>query len=128
MTTLDIRDNFNGKLFCDHFSHVAMYDPAIVIDREMQLTHRSMDMGVIKVKCMRTFPFSRLSDMVSFLNTGRAVQYQASLLNREANGGKTLAPDTPVMHIVVGYVQRNAEVQEPLIKDWWDTQKEKSLS
>lgn len=127
MYTLYLHDNFNGKFFSDHFTHVTVADAEFYEGAEMNLRHRGTELGIIKVEALRSFPFSELSDVVSLINTGKPVQFQASLLNREHNGGKTLDRNTLLQHIVFSYVQRNLDAQNDLIEEWWNEKKVNAL-
>lgn len=123
MITIDIYRNYNGKLFCDNFSHVTIYSPELNPGDEVKITHRGLEMGIATVEALSHLPFSRINDALSFVNMGKSSQYQAAELNRMHNGGQTLAADAMISHIVFGYTERNIENQTQLIKEWWDSKK-----
>lgn len=124
MTTIDIIQNFNGKLFADIFSHVTLFSQefkdAWSADEDVKIITRSTDWGMAKILHLSKFPFRDLKNSVSYLNIGRSAVAQAFELNRMHNQGRTLPPDTMLCHLVLGFTERNMENQNILIKAWWE--------
>ena len=121
MTQLDISKNYNGKLFCDHFSHLILFTPEYQEDMEVQITQRSVIWGVGVIVRVINFPFSHLKDSLSYIVMGKPSQYLAAELNKQYNYGKTIEPNETLMHLVIGWKERNMEVQGPLLSDWWQS-------
>jgi len=119
MTQLDIYHNYNGKLFCDFFSFVTIYTPMYYEGQEVELIHRSSNMGTANVVRIMTFPFYDLKDSVSYLHMGKPAQYLAAALNKQHNYGNTIERNEKVMHMIIGWAERNMEVQNDLMKEWW---------
>lgn len=121
MVQLDIYHNYNGKLFCDYFSFLTIYTPMYFENQEVEVIHRGINMGVANIVSIKVFPFHELRDSVSYLNMGKAAQYQAAALNKQHNYGNTIERNESIMHLIVGYAKRNMEAQNDLMKDWWAT-------
>lgn len=107
MLTLDYKENWNGKLFTDHFNELLPYSAEYQQGTLMEIKLNGESMGIVKIEAIRHLPFCRITDVVSLLNIGRGVQHQAEFLNREHNGGKPMAPDAMISHLVFAYTDRN---------------------
>lgn len=126
MFTLELRENYNGKLFSDHFNEVALFSHEYHKGAIGEVKLNNVSLGVIKIEALRSFHFSRLTDIVSYLNIGKDMQFQAAHLNLIHNGGKTLPPDTMLTHMVCSYLQRNIENQTRLITEYWNSKQIKT--
>lgn len=120
MLQLDFTTNPNGKLFNDIFGDIRLYSHAFAEGTECEVYYKEQRLGTAVIETMRTFPFSRISDVVAYLNCGHPAPYQAALLNRYYNGGKMLAADAVLSHMVLRYTSRNMETQNILMKHYWE--------
>lgn len=122
METLNIRNNYNGKIFCDNFSELLIASPQYIVGYQMQLMQKNTEMGIVQIEAVRLFPFARVSDVVSFLNCGKPAAAQAEILNRQYAGPQNkLAPDTIIAHVVFSYIERNIQNHGLLLQDWWES-------
>ncbi len=128
MFTLNYKENWNGKLFTDHFNELTLHSHEYIKDAIGEVKLFNQHMGIVRIETLRVLPFSRISDIVSYSNIGKSLQFQAELLNRNHNNGVPLPPDTLITHMVCAYVQRNIEVQSKLITEWWTSKQIKSVA
>jgi hypothetical protein len=115
--TLHYTVNANGKLFNDCFNDIRPSQEFYHPGAEAQIIYKSMNMGIGKIIAVRTFPFSKISDLLSYLNIGHHAAYQAEMLKRYNHGSVT--PDFKLDQLVIAYTQRNYEVQSELLTEWW---------
>lgn len=131
MITIDIQNNYGGKLFCDSFVHVTLYSQefkqAFHNETEIKIMTRSTVWGTARILALSKFYFRDLQNSVAYLNIGRSAVAQADALNKMYNQGKTLPPDTLLCTLVLGYNQRNIENQNILIKDFWETKQQNNV-
>lgn len=123
MHVIQVPYNYGGKLFSDQFSLVQIDQAELSIGAIVQINVNSVNWGTAKIEASRNFPFRNLSDMVAYINMGDAVQQQAFHLNRFYGCGKTLPPDTMIMHLVLTWQKRNLEDQTEFINQWWQSKK-----
>lgn len=125
METIEINHNDNGRIFSDHFSIIIpRKEMHVEVTEEYQIKLQGIPMGTVIVEAIKEFPFARLNDVVSFLVIGKPLQYLAERLNRQYNHGRTIEPAAAMLHIVVGYRQRNIENQSPFMEEWWQQKKD----
>lgn len=127
MTSIDIHENYNGKLFCDCFSHITVFDPEIELEDEIKLFHRGVEMGIVKVVAVKTFPFRKLRDVDSFLDCGKPIGKLGLILRNRYNKGDW-DENQELYTLVLQYTERNMEAQGALITEWWQTKNVNSLS
>lgn len=125
LPTLDFTQNWNGKLFNDHFNELTIYSGEYRPGTKMEVMLNSANLGVVKIEAVRNFSLSALGDLLSYLNIGKPLHYQAELLNRLHGKGKVLLPDTMLTHMVCGWEWRNMENQNLLITEWWAAKQNK---
>lgn len=124
MLQLEFTQNWNGKLFLDHFGDIRLQSQAFAIGVEVEIILKGTSLGIARIEAVRTFPFCLLSDVVSYINIGKPAYYQASLLNKFYNGNQPMESTRLLQHLVLGYTHRNIENQNIIMEDWW---KDKTL-
>lgn len=122
-----LEQNYNGKLFADHFNDITLYSPQYHRGAKVEVMLNGISMGIAKIEAVRHFEFATLRDLLCFLNIGKPLHFQAELLNRQHGEGGVLAPDTMLTHLVCGYVQRNMQNQNDLMNNWWQAKQTTSL-
>jgi hypothetical protein len=120
MLQFEFSQNFNGKLFLDHFGDIRSKNEVFTIGEEGEVLLKNISLGYAVIEAARNFPFSRISDALSLLNCGKPAPYQAQLLNNYYGHGNMLAPDHQLVHVIFRYTQRNIENQTKLITEWWN--------
>jgi len=126
LLTVNYTNNFNGKLFCDVWGDVRLHDeekffPSNIIE----VHYKNKTIGTAQVMAVRTFEFKQIRDALAFLDCGKPSYYLASLLQKFYG---PLQPQDKLDHIVLKYTNRNIELQEQMIKDWWQHKIEQSPS
>lgn len=117
--TYTFTQNFNGKLFTDHFPELTIYSPGYRPGVRAMIMLNSIYMGVAVIEAVRNFAFASLRDPLCYLNIGKPLHYQAELLNRLHGNGRKLDGDAMLSLIAFGYIDRNMEAQNELITEWW---------
>lgn len=121
MNRIEIYHNYNGKMFCDTFSHLEPLNPEIQLGEEYELWYRSLRLGTVEVRALRNVLFSRITPVLSMLYCGQPLHFLSTMLNRQYNQGATHAPDAIFIHAVLGWTYRSIEIQSDLLKEWWDS-------
>ncbi len=76
-------------------------------------------LGLAKVTAVKPFKYAHLTDTFSFMNCGKHAAYQASLLQRYYQNEIKMQPDTRLMQVVMHWQERNMELFEFHLKEWW---------
>jgi len=121
MLQIDFTSNPNGKLLNDFFGDIRLKSQAFFSETECEIFFKGNSLGFASIETIRNFPIARLSEAASLLNCGKPVAYQVALLNRFYNGGKPLAADTMLSHLIFTWTKRNIAAQAELIKEFWDS-------
>lgn len=111
--------NPNGKLFPNVFQDVRMPNEKYTVGNVLQILYRSQTLGYAKVVAERTFPYNRLVDTFSFMNCGKHAAYQASIISNMYASNYNLKPDTRLVHVVMQWTERNTELFESMLTEWW---------
>lgn len=122
MLSIDFTSNPNGKLFCDIFSDIRLFSASFEPSTECEISLSGQLMGFATIVKAEKISFCHISDSFALINCGKPAPYQASLLNRYYNAGKMLPAETIFQIISFRWIQRIAEVQNILIKEWWENQ------
>jgi len=122
MLTIDFSTNANGKLFCDVFSDIRLYNDSFEPCTECEIILRGQLMGIAKIESANKFHFYALNNGASIINCGKPAPYQKKLLTNFYNRGLPINPDTIFQNIVFRWIERNGSVQNVLIKEWWENQ------
>lgn len=117
MQVLEFSRNDNCKLFLEFFSCVRMHDAEkFAVGKELDIVLRGESLGIAEVMTVKTFRFVELSDVVSYLDNGKPVQFLAASI-------KKIYPDTventQLDLVVLHYKTRNLEAQGNLLMAWW---------
>ncbi len=115
--------NPHGKLFLNFFQDARLIDTGkYFIGNRLEVLLNKNVLGIVEVVAVRPFKYGNINDTFSYLNCGRHAAYQAALLEKyyvhELDGGK-MKYETCLQQIVFQYKQRNMELFESLMKDWW---------
>jgi hypothetical protein len=112
--------NPNGKLLLDVFPDIRLFDPGrFKIDSELKANYKTKYLGTIKVLAVRHFAFKDISDSLAYFNIGHPASYQASMLQKYYINQMILTARVMLTHITFQYVERNMEVANSLLDDWW---------
>ena len=123
--------NYNGKLFNDNFSHVALADPEMFsVGTELDLLFMHRNMGKVKVVAAKPFLFKYITDVLSYLDCGQPAHYLAQLVRIEAESdihNKIKVSDmTELVHVVFQYTERNVEMHGYLLNQFYQNFKPKT--
>lgn len=120
MQQIKFTSNPNGKLFLPYFMDVRLFDEEKYMQGNvLEVVLNNKVLGIAKVTAVKTFRYAHLNDTFSFMNCGKHAAYQAELLRRYYVNEIEMQPDTRLMQIVFHYVERNMELFEFLLKEWW---------
>ena len=120
MHQIRFTSNPNGKLFLHHFMDVRLFDDEkYATGNVLEVILNNKVVGMAKVVAVKPFKYSHLNDTFSFMNCGKHAAYQASLLQRYYVNEIQMQPDTRLMQIVFTWTERNMELFEFLLKEWW---------
>lgn len=117
---VNFSSNPHGKLFPAFFQDVRLRDEEkyllgnvheIILNRKL--------LGVAKVVAVRSFRFSNLNDTFSFMNCGKHAAYQAAMLEKFYVHETKMEADTPLVQVVWHWEEREMELFEFLLKEWW---------
>ena len=120
MQQIKFTSNPHGKLFLNYFMDVRLYDDEkFMIGNVLEINLNSKVLGMAKVVAVKPFQYGRLTDTFSYMNCGNNARYQAELLNRYYVHEGPLVSDTRLMVITFHWEQRDMELFEFLLKEWW---------
>lgn len=119
-TPIKFTSNPNGKLFLDRFSDVRLYDASKhFVGNDFDVHLKNQSLGYIKVEALRVFSFNKITDLVSYLVAGKPAPYLAKMLRQYYHHEGAMTNDTQLVHLCFVYTQRNIELHEKLMKEWW---------
>lgn len=119
METIELHKHY-PQLFSNTFSTVTAHAPYCNrVGNVVTVKNRGLTMGQATVVAVRTFPFSKINDNLSFLETGKPAAYLAEVLRRQ-HGNKVYA-DTQLDHVVLKYTKRDLVNHRMLLEEWWGT-------
>ncbi len=120
MQQIKFTSNPNGKLFLPFFMDVRLFDEEkYMAGNVLEVALNNKVLGLAKVMAVKNFRYAHLNDTFSFMNCGKHAAYQAELLRRYYVHELDMKPDTQLMQIVFKYQERNIELFEFLLKEWW---------
>ena len=127
MQQLNFTQNWNGKLFMDHFGTVRLHNPGkYFAGNTLECSLKNVQLGIITLPAVRTFKYKDIRDVLAFLDTGRPAHYMAAVLSKMYGQSIALQPDTLFDHIVCHYTERNIDNQGRLMQEWWSNILEQS--
>lgn len=104
MKQLEMHFNYNQKLFNNCFSFVHEHDAEkFFLNNQFEILLEGKLLGVVKVEAVRTLAFKQITDVLSYIDTGRSVQTYAAILKQRFDD---MQADTLLDHVVVSYVTR----------------------
>ena len=120
MNQLNFSSNPHGKLFLEFFQDCRLQDEEkYLIGNVFEIVLRGKLLGVAKIVALRPFVYGKIADTFSFMNCSKHAAYQAAVLNKFYQHECVLQPDTRLVQIVFQYTERNIEVQQGLLQEWW---------
>ena len=121
MLQTNFSQNYNGKLFLDHFGDVRLYHgEKYVTGNVIEILYRTRQMGISKVVAVADFKYGQIRDSFSFINCAHHAAYQADMLQRFYGRTTPLNAETRLQHVVFEWTERNMEMHREMLKDWWD--------
>lgn len=120
MLEINFSSNQHGKLLLPIFGDVRYHDDdRFQLGNVFEVKLNKASLGYAKVVAVRTFRFVQITDTFSFMNCGRHAAYQAAILKNMYGSKQSISNDTPFMHVVFQWTQRNMAVHSDLFKDLW---------
>lgn len=120
MQQVNFSSNPNGKLFPSFFMDVRLHDDErFVIGNVHEIMLNRKLLGVAKVVAVKTFKYSYINDVFSFMNCGKHAAYQTAMVKKFYQHELNFEADTRLMQIVWHWELREMELFETLLKEWW---------
>ncbi len=118
MEALNFSINHNGKLFLEFFSAVRLHNPAkYAVGKILECNLQSQKLGLVEVVAIRSFEYRNISDVLSYLDTGKPAYQMGNLLKKFYP--KHTHAHAKFDHIVLHYVERNMPVLQVLLEEWY---------
>lgn len=120
MQQIKFSGNKHGKLFPNYFMDVRLFDEEkYAVGNVLEVLLNNKFLGIAKVAANKIFKYGNINDVLSYTNCGEHAAYQASMLQRFYIHEEPMKPDTRLMQIVFHWQQRDMELFEFLLKEWW---------
>lgn len=118
MEELDFTQNWNGKLFLEHFSTCRLHNTdKYQVGKLLKITMRGVVLGNAEVVAVRTAKVAKFTDVLAYIDTGRHLAYMLTILKNMYSG---LTEQTEMDHVVLRWKVRNMPTFNQLIKQWHD--------
>ncbi len=101
MKQINFSKNWNGKLSCESFSTIRIYNPdKYIIGESYALNLESQHIGSVEIVALRTFTLSELTDEMAYLDTGKSLKDMIIILKEIY---PSLKEDTMLHYIICKY-------------------------
>ena len=120
MHQIKYSDNSNGKLFLPMWQDARLHDEEKFVAGEIfEVLLKNKSLGYAKVVAVKTFRFCNLTPTFSYMVCGNHPAYLAAMLKNFYQHDGPIIADTRFDQIVFTWTERDMEVFETLLKDWW---------
>lgn len=120
MHQINYSDNNNGKLFLPYWQDARLHDEEkFVVGETFEVLLNGKRLGYAKVVAVKTFRFCNLTPTFSYMVCGFHPAYLAAMLKKYYLHDGPITPDTRFDQVVFHWAEREIEIFEVLLKDWW---------